>query len=161
MIRFLGRLCTATTLLATCTAWPVAAQQADPHAGHMEMSPDAPVDPHAHHHHGGGSPQSSPFEMADARFNALLTASTPMNGAVLDRTPPVLSLYFAKATTIRQIVLTNGAGQRVPVSTAPPLQPVGSFMSPLVRLDPGTYKLRWRGFDATGETGGTLAFTLQ
>ena len=161
MIRFLGRLCTATTLLATCTAWPVAAQQADPHAGHMEMSPDAPVDPHAHHHHGGGSPQSSPFEMADARFNALLTASTPMNGAVLDRTPPVLSLYFAKATTIRQIVLTNGTGQRVPISAALPLQPVGSFVSLLVRLDPGAYKLRWRGFDATGETGGTLAFTLQ
>ena len=155
-MKFLGRLFTATILLATCPAWPVAAQQADPHAGHrsppaptvipaadhsrhipmasappadphaghMEMSADAPVDPHAHHHHGGGAPPSSPLEMTDARFNARLTASMPLNGAVLERTPPVISLSFVKATTIRQIVLTNGAGQRVPVAAALPLQPV-------------------------------------
>ncbi len=192
-MKFPRRLFTATILLATWPAWPVAAQQADPHAGHtsppaptvtpaadhsghmpvpsdppadphaghMAMSTDAAVDPHAHHHHAGGSPQSSPLEMTDARFNTLLTASTPLNGAVLDQTPPVISLSFAKATTIRQIVLTNGAGQRLPVAAALPLQPVASFMSALVRLDPGTYKLRWRGSDDVGETGGTLAFTLQ
>ncbi len=134
---------------------------ADPHVGHIMMSADAPADPHAHHHHGGGSPPSSPLEVTDARFDAHLTASTPQNGAALNRSPPVISLSFAKATTIHQIVLTNSAGQRVPVAAALPLQPVASFTSLLVRLDPGMYKLRWRGSDDAGETGGTLAFSLQ
>jgi methionine-rich copper-binding protein CopC len=133
---------------------------ADPYAGHIVAPADAPADPHAHHHH-GSAPMSSPLEATEARFDAQPVASIPQNGAALVASPPIISLTFAKATLLHQIVLTNAAGQRVPVVTALPAEPVGSFSSLLVRLDPGTYKLRWRGSDDAGETGGSIAFALR
>lgn len=135
----------------------------NPHAGHMAMPVDGPMasDPHAHHHHMTGSPPASPLGPHDARFDAVLPASVPQNGAMLDHSPPMLSLTFPAATTIHQIALTNAAGQRVPVGATLPTEPVTSFNSPLVYLDRGAYSLLWRGSIAGGETGGTLKFFIK
>lgn len=149
----------------TALAGPVtAASQADPvdpHAGHMAMSAQVPeaANPHAHHH-AATAPDSSPLGPREEAFNTVLVASSPGNGAMLGRSPPMLSLTFPTAMTIRQIVLTNAAGQRVPVAAALPAAAVNSFSSPLVELDGGAYMLRWRGFDGARETGGSLSFAV-
>jgi methionine-rich copper-binding protein CopC len=145
---------------------PAVAEQtapSSPHAGHMAMPVDGPMaaDPHAHHHHMAGALPASPLGPHDARFDAVLPASVPQNGAMLDRSPPMLSLIFPVATTIHQVALTNAAGQRIPVAATLPTEAVTSFNSPLVRLDRGAYKLVWRGSTTDSETGGTLDFSVR
>lgn len=96
----------------------------------------------------------------DAMFNAVRAASSPSNRATLERSLPTNSLIFPTALTIRQIVVPDAAGQRIPVAATLPLAPLRSFSSPLVQLDREAYTLLWRAFDAVQETGGSLSFAV-
>lgn len=126
-----------------------AAQQADP------------SDSHAHHHQAASGPPASVLGAQDAKFSMALVTSSPANGAVLSHSPQTISLTFPNKITIRQIALTTAVGQRVPIAAALPTEAVESFSSPVVPLDPGSYKLLWRGSADAGELGGSLAFSVR
>ena len=155
----------AGLLLVAQTGLAKAGQQAepvDPHAGHMAMSEGMPAaDPHAHHHHGASGLPVSMLDTHDPKFSAVLPASSPVNGAVLEQSPRTISLTFPTAINIQQIALTTAVGQRVPVAAALPAGKVTFFTSPVVPLERGSYTLSWRGSNDAGELGGALAFSIK
>lgn len=165
MMNGLTRTALVGLALATVAGPANAAPQIDPenpHVGHVAATVEGPVPIEGHaHHHAASAPTAATLGPVDDRFKAILVASSPPNGAMLERSPPSISLTFPTFVTIHQIVLTNAVGQRLPVSTALPTEPVASFTSTLMRLDRGAYTIVWRGSNDRGETGGSLAFSIK
>ena len=80
----------------------------------------------------------------------MVSATTP--SVAVDRIKRPLS---SEAAQVKVITPDVGGGFGAKISCDPEESILGVLAAKVGR------PLRWRGFDATGETGGTLAFTLQ
>lgn len=72
-----------------------------------------------------------------------LRASSPAPGTMLSGSPKEISLTLPHAMTLRTLVLTNTAGQRIPLSATLPPGPVETIRTSLPTLAPGTYSVGW------------------
>jgi len=134
---------------------------ADPHAGHA-MPAQVPqavpaADPHAGHSMAGSHAGHDMSAMAHGSMSVpaptgtALKASTPASGAMLNAPPAEISMTLPHAMTMQSVVLTNGAGQRIPLSATLSHAPVETLTSPVPTLPAGTYTVAWTAA-GTGHT---------
>ncbi len=104
--------------------------------------------------------------MASAALgHAQLIESTPSNGAVLDESPPQLTLRFNSLieTPLTRLVLIGGDGREIPLTLDTPQAGERSEMitAPLPLLEAGRYRVRYRVMATDGHaTSGVLRFTI-
>lgn len=132
---FAAAICVSA--LAGASALAQSAPGADPHAGHRPTA----ADPHAGHdmskmNHSGAMPTM------DATGTPL-RASSPAPGAMLSGSPKEIFLALPHAMTVRSLVLTNAAGQRIPLSATLSETPVDTLSSTTPTLPPGVYTVAW------------------
>ncbi len=149
---FAAAMCVSA--LAGASAHAQSAPGADPHAGHGS----APADPHAGHdmskmNHGGAIPTM------DATGTPL-RASSPAPGAMLSGSPKEIFLALPHAMTVRSLVLTNAAGQRIPLSATLSAAPVDTLSSPTPILSPGVYTVAWSAGSADHTMAGSFGFMV-
>ncbi len=96
--------------------------------------------------------------------HAHLVESTPANGAVLDASPPQLTLRFNSQieTPLTRLVLIGG-GSEIPLllDDAQPGGTSDEITAPLPALEAGRYRVRYRVMATDGHpTSGVLRFTV-
>ena len=162
------------SVLAAGTASAQTAPAADPHAGHTmpaQASQTAPqttpaADPHAGHampagSHAGHDMSSMTGMSVPAPTGAALKASTPAAGAMLSAAPSEISMTLPHAMKIDSVVLTNAAGQRIPLSATLSDAEVETLTTPVPPLAAGTYSVAWTASKGADHTmTGTFAFMV-
>lgn len=149
---FAAAICVSA--LAGASAHAQSAPAADPHAGHRPTA----ADPHAGHdmskmNQGGAMPTM------DATGTPL-RASSPAPGAMLSGSPREIFLALPHAMTVRSLVLTNAAGQRIPLSATLSETPVDTLSSPTPTLPPGVYTVAWSAGSGSHTMAGSFGFMV-
>ncbi len=165
------------TALLAGTASAKSAPAADPHAGHTmpaqaspAANPDAghtmPADPHAGHSmaanpHAGHDMSAMTGMSVPAPTGTALKASSPASGAMLGGSPSEISLTLPHAMKMDAVVLTNAAGQRIPLAATLSEAPVETVTTPVPTLPTGTYTVAWNASaGASHSMSGTFAFMV-
>ena len=139
------------TVLVVGAASAQTVPAADPHAGHV-----MPVNPHAGHDMSGMTGMTVP-----APTGTSLKASSPAAGAMLMGSPGAISLTLPHAMTMDAIVLTNAAGQRIPLSATLSDVPIETLTTPVPALAAGTYTVAWTASAGANHTmTGTFSFMV-
>ena len=151
-------------VLAAGAAGAQTAPAADPHAGHTmpaqapQSAPQTttPADPHAGHSMSATSSMNVPAPTGTA-----LKASAPAPGAMLNASPTEISMTLPHAMKIDSVVLTNAAGQRIPLSATLSDAEVETLTTPVPTLAAGTYSVAWTASKGADHTmTGTFAFMV-
>ncbi len=141
-------------LFAVLAAGTVSAQTApaaNPHAGHA-----MPAESHAGH-----DMSAMPGMSVPAPTGTALKASTPAAGAMLNASPSEISMTLPHAMKIDSVVLTNAAGQRIPLSATLSDAEVETLTTPVPPLATGTYSVAWTASKGADHTmTGTFAFMV-
>jgi len=161
-------------LIAAFAAGSASAQTApaaDPHAGHAmpaQVPQTAPAaDPHAGHSMPAGAHAGHDMSAkvqgsmsVPAPTGTALKASTPAAGAMLNASPTEISVTLPHAMTVQSVVLTNAAGQRIPLSATLSAAPVETVTSPVPALPAGTYTVAWTAAGTDHIMTGTFGFMV-
>ncbi|MDP3404447.1 MAG: copper resistance protein CopC [Brevundimonas sp.] len=161
-------------VLAAGAASAQTAPAAAPHAGHTMPSAapqtapttTAPADPHAGHtmpagSHAGHDMSAMSSMSVPAPTGTALSASSPAAGAMLNASPTEISMTLPHAMTVDSLVLTNAAGQRIPLSATLSDAEVESLTTPVPTLAAGTYSVAWTASKGANHTmTGTFAFMV-
>ena len=151
-------------VLAAGSASAQTAPAADPHAGHTmpaqaaAAAPQTPpaADPHAGHDMSAMTGMSVPAPTGTA-----LAASSPAAGAMLNASPTEISMTLPHAMKIDSVVLTNAAGQRIPLSATLSDAEVATLTTPVPTLAAGTYSVAWTASKGADHTmTGTFGFMV-
>jgi methionine-rich copper-binding protein CopC len=161
-------------VLAAGSASAQTAPAADPHAGHImpstapQIAPQtaAPADPHAGHtmpagSHAGHDMSAMSSMSVPAPTGTALRASLPAAGAMLNASPSGISITLPHAMKVDSVVLTNAAGQRIPLSATLSDAEVETLTMPVPTLTAGTYRVAWTASMGANHTmTGTFAFMV-
>lgn len=140
-----------TMPLAAPSSAPQTTAPADPHAGHT-----MPADSHAGHDMSAMSSMSVPAPTGTA-----LRASSPAAGAMLNASPAGISITLPHAMKVDSVVLTNAAGQRIPLSATLSDAEVETLTMPVPTLTAGTYRVAWTASMGADHTmTGTFGFMV-
>ncbi len=83
------------------------------------------------------------------------------DNASLASAPESFTVVFSRAVGLASVVLTNAAGQTIPLAFTPPQDMAASHTIPLPALQPGSYTLSWRTIAPDGHAmPGAVHFTL-
>lgn len=141
---------TKTLTFATASLFAVLASG----AASAQTTPAA--DPHAGHDMSAMSSMS-----VAAPTGTALRASSPAAGAMLDVSPTEISMTLPHAMTVDSVVLTNAAGQRIPLSATLSDAELDSLTVPVPALAGGTYTVAWIASKGASHTmTGTFAFMV-
>lgn len=140
---------------------------ADPHAGHSMPAPAAgATNPHSGHSmtaspHAGHDMSAMTGMSVPAPTGTALKASSPAAGAMLGGSPRNISLTLPHAMKMDAVVLTNAAGQRIPLAATLSEAPVETLTTPVPTLPAGTYTVAWTASAGASHTmSGTFAFMV-
>ncbi len=164
---------TTAGLFALLAAGAASAQTppaADPHAGHTmpaqvpQSTPQTtPADPHAGHAMGANARAGHDMSAMSvpAPTGTALKASSPAAGAMLNASPTEISMTLPHAMKIDSVVLTNAAGQRIPLSATLSDAEVETLTTPVPTLAAGTYTVAWTASKGADHTmTGTFGFMV-
>lgn len=134
------------------------AQATDPHAGHgmagmamggmagMAMAGMTPPPP-------APSPPGATVALNAGSHNAPIA----VRGS-----PGQITVAFPEPVTVTSLTLTNAVGQQIPNRMTLPADPVQSVRIPVViPLQPGEYKISWRGAEQGSPMNGSGSFKVQ
>lgn len=140
---------------------------ADPHADHA--MPAAPLKTPSHggmdHSqmkgaaHGDMNHETMPA-MGPASTGAALKASSPAAGAMMNGSPNEIIMVLPHAMILRSAVLTNGAGQRIPLIATLSEAPSDAYATPVHKLPAGPYQVAWSAGGLDHEMTGTFSFMV-
>jgi copper resistance protein C len=85
-----------------------------------------------------------------ALAHASITNSSIANGATVAASPANYGVTFSAPVRLANVMLTNAAGQSVPMSYRGPAAPSAQFSIPLPRLAAGSYVMSFRAMGADG-----------
>jgi methionine-rich copper-binding protein CopC len=144
-----------------------AAQAPDPHAGHdMKDAPAAAASMPGMDHadmpamdHSGMDHGAMPA-MGAASTGTALTFSSPAAGAMVTGSPSEITFVVPHAMSLKSVMLTNSAGQRIPLATTLADAPTAAYSSPVPKLVAGTYQVAWSASSADHDMAGTFSFMV-
>lgn len=139
-----------------------AAQAADPHAGHdMKDAPAAAASmPGMDHTDMPGMDHGAMPAMDAASTGTALTFSSPAAGAMVTGSPSEITFVMPHAMSLKSVMLTNSAGQRIPLATTLADAPTAAYSSPVPKLVAGTYQVAWSASSADHDMAGTFSFMV-
>lgn len=89
-------------------------------------------------------------------------ASTPANGAVVEGSPPVITIDFRQPMRITHATLENTAGKAFDLERTGGVEAREVFEGVPETLPPGEYRLEWRGLAGDGHVvSGDLRFSVR
>jgi copper transport protein len=86
---------------------------------------------------------------ASSFAHAHLLRSSPAENAVLDRSPPALTLAFAEPVTLTAVSIESTQGVKAALKPLPS-KPTAEASMPLPQLALGHYKINWRAVSDDG-----------
>jgi methionine-rich copper-binding protein CopC len=136
-----------------------AAQAADPHAGHdMKDAPAAAASMPGMDH--SGMDHGAMPAMGAASTGTALTFSSPAAGAMVTGSPSEITFVMPHAMSLKSVMLTNSAGQRIPLATTLADAPTAAYSSRVPKLVAGTYQVAWSASSADHDMAGTFSFMV-
>ncbi|WP_282063621.1 copper resistance CopC family protein [Roseobacter litoralis] len=90
------------------------------------------------------------FALPSADAHSKKEATEPADGAVLETSPPTISMRFDMPMRVTLISLTDQDGAAHDVTRSDNMQPVSEFSAEPQALPAGQYKVEWRGLAADG-----------
>ena len=90
----------------------------------------------------------------------MIRAAQPADGAMLVEPPAAFAVTFVQPTTLVGVTVTDDTDTAYPVTAKPVQRDASSAEIALPRLDPGTYRLAWKGIAGTKQVGGTVSFMI-
>lgn len=101
------------------------------------------------------------FASPSADAHSKKEATEPADGAVLETSPPTISMRFDMPMRVTLISLTDQDGASHDVTRSDNMQPVSEFSAAPPALPAGLYKVEWRGLAADGHPmQGTFSFEI-
>jgi methionine-rich copper-binding protein CopC len=98
---------------------------------------------------------------AAAGHGGMKTRSSIADGAVLDASPPSLTLDFGHPMRLTNVRLSNAAGEIIPVTFNTPATGTSSALVSLPRLDRDRYTIAWSADAGDHTMGGTVRFEIR
>lgn len=101
------------------------------------------------------------FAPPGANAHSKKEATEPADGAVLEMSPPTISMRFDMPLRVTLVSLTDQDGAAHDVVRSDNMQPVSEFGVAPPALPAGQYKVEWRGLAADGHPmQGTFGFEI-
>ncbi|QIE43871.1 copper resistance protein CopC (plasmid) [Rhodobacteraceae bacterium SC52] len=101
------------------------------------------------------------FASPSADAHSKKEATEPADGAVLETSPPTISMRFDMPMRVTLITLTDQDGAVHDVTRSDNMQPVSEINAEPPALSAGQYKVEWRGLAADGHPmQGTFSFEI-
>ena len=95
-----------------------------------------------------------------AQEHAMLQASNPADGAVLEAPPRQLELIFMHPVHLNAVVVSTLAGENIPVAVEHTGEAAAEYTVPLPELQPDDYTVQWQAAGEGHIMSGTIRFTV-
>ncbi len=98
--------------------------------------------------------------VAVAQEQAMLQASSPADGAVLEAPPQQLELTFMHPVQLNLVTVSTLTGETIPATMEPTGEATTEYTVPLPELPPDDYTVQWQATGDGHTMSGTIQFTI-